>query len=507
MRNLTLPSMNVLLLSIVLLHLPVRILQAQEAPWQVFQPARLPQDSRWKPFHLDQPSPFQPAYRTSAEWEKRAAALRLQLKIALGLHPMPEKTPLQAVIHGKRDMGDYTVEKVYFASFPGHYVCGNLYRPQGKAGRLPVVLNPHGHFAEGRFTRESDAVVQRDLESKAEEREAGARFPLQAAAVGLCRLGCIVFHYDMVGYADAAQPIPHMVGFNALPAELRLQSFFGLQTWNSIRALDFVCELPDADTSRIGVTGASGGGEPTFFFSAADPPVDPRPTVSFPAVMVSGNMQGGCICENASLVRLGTNNIEIAALFAPKPQAMTGANDWTRDIETKGLPELRQIYSLYQAADLVDARYYPFPHNYNQVSREMLYRWFNQHLSLGNTGELREREFTPLSAAELSVFDEEHPRPKDWLTPSELQSALQQASDRQIFEKHRDAPEALAALQREVLPVLCGVQLPTRGTTKAHQLGFVKNAEYDLWKGTQTSTSGGEEIPLIALVPPKPRQT
>ena len=61
-------------------------------------------------------------------------------------------------------------------------------------------------------------------------------------------------------------------------------------------------------------------------------------------------MQGGCVCENASLLRIGTNNIEIAALFAPKPLAHDRApNDWTNDIVTLGLPELKSIYGLFGA--------------------------------------------------------------------------------------------------------------------------------------------------------------
>ena len=39
---------------------------------------------------------------------------------------------------------------------------------------------------------------------------------------------------------------------------------------------------------------------------------------------------------------------------------MSGANDWTIDIETKGLPELKTIYGLYGAADRVTAVHQPF---------------------------------------------------------------------------------------------------------------------------------------------------
>src|SRR4029450_7769292 len=98
----------------------------------------------------------------------------------------------------------------------------------------------------------------------------------------------------------------------------------GLQTWNSIPALDFVLSLPEVDSERIAVSGASGGRTQPLLLAA----VDPRVAVAFPAVMVSTAMQGGCTCENSSCLRVGTGNIEFAALFAPKPQRMTAADDW-----------------------------------------------------------------------------------------------------------------------------------------------------------------------------------
>src|SRR5439155_8436864 len=247
--------------------------------------------------------------------------------------------------------------KVFFASYPGHYVCGNLYRPTGKTGRLPAILSPHGHWGsmlEGRFYDAGEKAAAEQIKQGAEKTMAGARYPLQARCAQLARMGCVVFHYDMVGYADSQQ-IPHRQGFTDPEAELRLQSFMGLQTFNSIRALDFLVSLPDVDPSRIGVTGASGGGTQTFILCA----VDDRPTVAFPAVMVSTAMQGGCVCENCSYLRQFTGNIEIAGLFAPKPLGMTGANDWTLHIEQKGLPELKELYKLYGVEDRVMAKCFP----------------------------------------------------------------------------------------------------------------------------------------------------
>ena len=126
--------------------------------------------------------------------------------------------------------------------------------------------------------------------------------------------------------------------------------------------------------------------------------------------MVSTAMQGGCVCENCSYLRIGTGNIELAGLFAPKPLGMTGANDWTIDIETKGLPELKALYSLYGAEDHVMAKCFPqFQHNYNQVSREVMYNWFNKHLKLGLPEPVARQPFVPVPPKELSVFDDQHP--------------------------------------------------------------------------------------------------
>src|SRR5207244_8726614 len=152
--------------------------------------------------------------------------------------------------------------------------------------------------------------------------------------------------YDMVGYADSQQ-IPHRQGFLDPEAELRGQSFMGLQTFNTIRAFDFLIGLPEVDARRVGVTGASGGGTQTFILCA----IDDRPAAAFPAVMVSTQMQGGCVCENCSYLRQGTGNIEFAGLFAPKPLAMSAANDWTVNLERRGLPELKKLYKLYDAED------------------------------------------------------------------------------------------------------------------------------------------------------------
>src|SRR5947209_3177403 len=158
---------------------------------------------------------------TLKEWDARRQALREQVLVAEGLWPMPEKTPLNAVIHGKIDRDEYTIEKVFFESMPGHYVSGNLYRPKGKTGKLPGVLFPHGHWQDARFYDAGEKTAQDLIKGGGEKTEAGARYPLQALPATLARMGCVVFHYDMVGHSDSKM-IPHTEGFRDAEAELRL---------------------------------------------------------------------------------------------------------------------------------------------------------------------------------------------------------------------------------------------------------------------------------------------
>ncbi len=428
-------------------------------PFRVLDDKQLPPDSRLgKPKDYNGYFPWTPP-TSKEDWEKRRQEVREQVLVANGLWPLPEKTDLKAVVHGKIDRDGYTIEKVFFASYPGHYVTGNLYRPKGKAGKLAGVLCPHGHWPTGRFTEYNEKHAETEMKNGAEKTSAGARYPLQARCAMLARMGCVVFHYDMVGYADSKQ-IGHRTGFTDVEAELRLQSFMGLQTWNSVRALDFLLSLPDVDPKRIGVTGASGGGTQTFILCA----IDDRPTVAAPAVMVSTAMQGGCICENCSYLRVGTGNIELAGVFAPKPLLMIGADDWTINIESKGYPELRQLYHLYGAEERVLAKCFKqFKHNYNQVSREFMYHWFNKHLDLGQKEPVEEKPFVPVPPKELSVFDAEHPLPADAVNAEGLRKYLTATSDRQIAglmpkdaasakEFQRVIGSALHAMLQDTLP-------------------------------------------------------
>ncbi|MEM7385171.1 MAG: acetylxylan esterase [Verrucomicrobiota bacterium] len=394
--------------------------KAEAAP-RALPAGQLPDDQRLGPLRtLNSYFPFTEVASPEA-WAERAESLRRQILVANGLWPLPSATPANAVVHGPVDRDGYTVEKVFFQSFPRHYVTGNLYRPKGKDGPHPAILSPHGHFKDGRFHDHGEAQLRKELDSGAEFHLAAGRHPLQARCAQLARMGCVVFHYDMVGYADSLQ-IGHRPGvresmntatdwgFFSPAAELRLQNMMGLQTYNSIRALDWVASLPDVDPDRIGVTGGSGGGTQTMILGA----IDDRPAALFPAVMVSTAMQGGCTCENAPYLRIGAGNVDIAALSSPRPLGLTAADDWTKEIATKGQPALEKLYRMVGHPKRVSvAAYLHFGHNYNALARRAMYQFFNRHLKLGIEEPLVEKELVPLSRTEMSVWNATHPAPSD----------------------------------------------------------------------------------------------
>jgi hypothetical protein len=363
-------------------------------------------------------------------WEERAEELRNQIEVSLGLFPRPSLAPLKPVIHSTRLMDGYSIAKVYYESLPGLYVTGNLYAPLEKESesviKRPAVLCPHGHWANGRFYFTNDNEARRELATGAERFESAAHSPLQARCVQMARMGIIVFHYDMIGYADSQQislqrahgfgqhgPNPDVGSDRWLlfspKAEGMLQNVMGIQTINTLQALEFLLQRNDVDPQRVSITGASGGGTQTFLASA----IEPRFVGAYPVVMVSTSMQGGCTCENASGLRVDTGNVEIAALTAPRPQGMNAADDWTRNMARDGFPELKKLYGLYGNQDRVSLQVAThFPHNYNHVTRVAMYGFMNRLFGLGQTEPILENDFEVLQGEDLTVWNEQHPAPK-----------------------------------------------------------------------------------------------
>src|SRR5271157_1444339 len=211
--------------------------------------AQIPeQDARNVDVHDSNTHFRMPAFASREAWLERAAFLRKQILASAGLLPMPARPPIQAEVFGKLERSGYTIEKVLLETYPGFYLGGNLYRPAGRQGPFPAIVSPHGHWAYGRLENQQLASVP-------------------GRCINLALQGFVVFSYDMIGQNDTDQ-IPHHWG--SRQQDLWNINPLGAQLWDSIRAVDFVSSLADVDPSRVGVTGASGGGTQTFMLMAVE---------------------------------------------------------------------------------------------------------------------------------------------------------------------------------------------------------------------------------------------
>ena len=335
---------------------------------------------------------FARSYSTLEEWENRAARIREGMLRGAELLPLPERSPLNPIVHSRREFHDYSVENVAFESLPGFFVTGNLYRPLSGDGPFPAVLCPHGHFEKGRFRPDH-----------------------QVRCAVLAQMGAVVLSYDMVGWGESTQ----FENYAFPESHQTFDKAVAVQTWNSIRAVDFLSSLAEVDPDRIGVTGASGGGTQTFLLTA----LDRRITVSVPVVMVSAHFFGGCICESGMPIHSSgihlTNNAEIAALAAPRPQLIISCgNDWTKNTPEVEFPYIRNVYRLYGAEDAVKNLHLEDEgHDYGYTKRAGAYLFLAQHLGLSidrvvmSDGSIDENTVTIEEEAAMRVFNDSHHRP------------------------------------------------------------------------------------------------
>ena len=340
-------------------------------------------------------------YTDKSSWEKRATLVRKGILEGAEITKISHKKPKNITIHSKKLLNGYSVENVSFESINGIYVTGNLYRPLPEGigisflnsinGKTAAILCPHGHGPDPRYKEYT-----------------------QQRCATLARMGAVVFAYDMVGVGDSKY------------CDHKIEKALKLQLINSLAVVSFVSHLPEVDKKRIGITGESGGGTQTFLLAA----VDERIAVSVPVVMVSSYFFGGCTCESGMPIHKRpthqTTNVEIAALFAPKPMLLiSDGDDWTKHTPEVEFPHIQRIYGFYNAQNKVENAHFTLEkHDYGASKRQAAYPFLAKHLGLDlnkvmKDGKVDESVNTVLTTEDLMVFTKEHPKPTGALSGNE----------------------------------------------------------------------------------------
>ena len=323
-------------------------------------------------------------YQSAKDWKMRSNAIKQNIIQGAGLDKKSEEEwnyTIKVTKGQLHRMDGYTVESIALEVKPDYFITGNLYQPLELAELNPAILSTHGHWFDaddyGRF-----------------------RPDMQKRCASLAKMGSVVFAYDMYGTGEDTQHV------HLSPESLSMQCY------NGIRILDYICSLDYVDETKIGITGASGGGTQAFLVAAIDERID----VSVPVVMVSAHFYGGCLCESGMPVHkkglFETNNVEIAASIAPKPLMIIGdGDDWTKNIPDVEFPFIHNIYELFGAGENAEYAYFKDEvHDYGFSKRKAAYGFLAKHLKLdlnrildGN-GEINEDFVVLLDTTQLKVF-------------------------------------------------------------------------------------------------------
>ncbi len=333
------------------------------------------------------------------EWKSSRTEIREKLVEAWGGVPY-----LDAPLRPKRTRGylhrdGYRVEQLIFQTLPDVWMTANAYVPDGP-GKHPAVLCVHGHWKGAK----QDPHVQ-------------------ARCIGLVRLGFFVLAVDAFGAGERGigkalgEYHGEMVAATLWPIGRPLS---GLQVYENMRAVDYLLTRREVDGDRIGITGASGGGNQSMYAGA----FDERIKAVVPACSV-GNYRAYlgaacCMCEVVPGAIQFTEEWGVLSLTAPRALMIVSATQDAFQFSVgeaqKSMAFVEPVYDLYQQPTNVKHAIFESRHDYNQPMREAMYGWMTLHLKGEGDG-------SPIPEADLETEDPEllrcflgESRPDNWMT-------------------------------------------------------------------------------------------
>ena len=291
-------------------------------------------------------------YTNLQTWQNRKTQLRIALLEALQLKNLPASPNSTPIKTAQRKFDGYTVENIAIEILPGVYINGSLYKPSVIVGKIPIILNPDGHWEKQRY-----------------------RADCQLRCAAFAKMGAMAFSYDLFAWGESQLQFPL--------EDHRRSLSMTIQILGSIRILDYLLSLKESDTSRVAITGGSGAGSHTVLLTA----IDNRIKVSAPVVAISSYFYGGCPCESGMPIHdcLGrTDNVEIAAMAAPRPQLLVSdGGDWTDKMPEHDFPYLQKMYGYYgKTMDVQNIHLANEKHDFGVNKRLAVYNFMAKYLSL-----------------------------------------------------------------------------------------------------------------------------
>ncbi len=319
-------------------------------------------------------------YSNLSQWEARKNLLKPQIMAALQLTHLPASPNSKPIITAKRFFDGYSVENIAIEILPGVWINGSLYKPTNSKGKIPVILNPDGHWEKQRY-----------------------RPDCQYRCAALAKMGAMAFSYDLFAWGES------MLQFKY--EDHRKSLSMTIQALGSIRILDYLLSLKDADTTRVAITGGSGAGSHTVLVTA----IDDRFKVSAPVVAISSYFYGGCPCESGMPIHdcgNRTDNVEIAAMAAPRPQLLVSdGGDWTDKTPEHDFLYLKKMYAMYGQEQSVQNVHLPNEkHDFGVNKRIAVYQFLAKQLHLNSAaifkadGSLDESSITIEKEEAMYVF-------------------------------------------------------------------------------------------------------
>jgi cephalosporin-C deacetylase-like acetyl esterase len=305
-------------------------------------------------------------YRDAASFKRLQPEKRRQFHEMMGLTELlaGRRPPVPVHVTGVVERTGYRIEKLSYESLPNLHVTANLYIPQqaGSGGRVPAVLYVCGHSPNQKFSYQAHARRFAQLGVVCLIAETVQLGEVTGFHHGCYREGW--FHWYSRGYSPAA-----------------------IELYNGIRGLDLLAERADVDSSRMGVTGISGGGASTWWIAAGDERVKAAAPVCGTATLESHIydrvIDGHCDCmwwPNSRQWDLA----DVGGLIAPRPLLIASADrDGIFPIHSirKVHSQLRRVYGLTGDARLLKLVETPGGHSYHAKSRTAIFSWFLEHLA------------------------------------------------------------------------------------------------------------------------------